>query len=613
MLDAIAVDQLRLRDRSADYRYVSFAHFVGQGRTRRGDGGHPPGVHLHPQLAVAPGHDRRPRRPSTTAGRSSAAAVRPGLGRGAVGHPDRLLPLLHQVRRRRRTRRCTTSCGPRRRWCAATGSWPPPPRRRCTTCWSTLPDTVDQLAARLGIDINDDINHPGLAEPDNLVRVGFRRSGVALHNRMLERHLGNQGQYLWISYDFDSNQGRADLLANPLGPADRDQQNFVHTFEHAGGEVIFTLPNGLQGYMVVDAVGNRLDEAPLNIVRDPRRRDGVVENGISCFGCHGTVGLLRPRETDEVARYTDTHIAEFLGRELDGDRVHLPAGAAARRVHGRRQPLPGHRRHRHRAAAPPKGDAEYTGFVALVGQYESNVGFRGAAAEFNEEYEQLPRARAGQRLPERSPCPARRPRRWSCATTSSASTATWSPRSGRTPSSATRPSTTAAVVNSCSGTRSVPQPAPVVRPPSSGSGGSGGAGGPAAAPAPAAGVARRPPRVGAAAAPPAPAAAAARAATPAAAAAAATAPAATPAPTSAASGSTASGCADDADRPMGWFAGCNHGRRVLGEAGSGHRGVQAGRPGSDGHGRLGERDGVRHGRVGRVGIVNHRRRGVRVR
>jgi uncharacterized membrane protein YgcG len=31
-------------------------------------------------------------------------------------------------------------------------------------------------------------------------------------------------------------------------------------------------------------------------------------------------------------------------------------------------------------------DDEYTPFVALTGQYEANVGFRGAAAEFHEEY-----------------------------------------------------------------------------------------------------------------------------------------------------------------------------------------------------------------------------------
>jgi hypothetical protein len=34
---------------------------------------------------------------------------------------------------------------------------------------------------------------------------------------------------------------------------------------------------------------------------------------------------------------------------------------------------------------PMRGALEYTEFVALVGQYESNLGFRGAAAEFNED------------------------------------------------------------------------------------------------------------------------------------------------------------------------------------------------------------------------------------
>jgi hypothetical protein len=140
--------------------------------------------------------------------------------------------------------------------------------------------------------------------------------------------------------------------------------------------------------MVVDAVGNRLDEVPLNVARDPRRRDAVVENALSCFGCHGTTGLLRPRETDEVPRYTDTHIAQFLGREL------LEIESSYPRV--LRPDVFTSDSNRYRAIAdtvtgggPPKGDSEYTGFVALVGQYDSNVGFRGAAAEFHEEYNSL--------------------------------------------------------------------------------------------------------------------------------------------------------------------------------------------------------------------------------
>jgi hypothetical protein len=249
-----------------------------------------------------------------------------------------------------------------------------------------LPNTLNQLAARLGIDIEDNINHPGKAEPDQLVRIAMRRSGVALQNRMLERHLGNAGQYLWISYDFDSSVGRQDLFANPLGPRAIDEQNFVHTFEHAGGEVIFTMPNGLQGYMVVNAAGQKLNAVPLNIARDPRRRDAVVENGLSCFNCHGNVGLIRSRATDEMSKYLDTHVADFLRREFNEIKVLYPKVLAPDVIN-----LDGLR---YRASAdttegggPPRGASEYTEFVTLIGQYESNIGFRGAAAEFNEEPE----------------------------------------------------------------------------------------------------------------------------------------------------------------------------------------------------------------------------------
>jgi hypothetical protein len=384
VLDAIAVDQLRLRDRSADYRYVSFAHFIGQGRSD---------VEMEATRQVFTFILNSLSRRGTIVdletiddGRSIYRLRLSDLGwdealwdtltgfypycikSDSVAHQG----LYDQLR--------TEAPVVRGDWFLATATKAP-----LYDLLVDTPDTVDQLAARLGVDINDDINHPGLAEPDNLLRVGFRRSGVAIHNRMLERHLGAQGQALWISYDFDSNQGRADLMANPLGPADRDDQNFEHTFQHAGGEVIYTLPNGLQGYMVVNAAGDRLDEVPLNIARDPRRRDAVVENALSCFGCHGTVGLLRPRETDEVGRYTDTHIAQFLGREL------LEIESTYPRV--LRPDVFTADSNRYRAIAdtvtgggPPKGDAEYTGFVALVGQYESNVGFRGAAAEFHEAY-----------------------------------------------------------------------------------------------------------------------------------------------------------------------------------------------------------------------------------
>jgi mono/diheme cytochrome c family protein len=384
VLDEISRDQLRLRDRSSDYRYVSFAHYVGQGRSeqemegvrqvftftlnslsRRGE--LVEAVTIDPQRSIF-------RFQLADLGWSEQlwdqlTGFYPYcLKSDAAAHEA----LYVQLR--------TEAPVVRGDWFIATATKAP-----LYDLLIDLPDNVDQLAARLGIDINENINHPGLEEPDNLVRIGFRKSGVALHNRMLERHLGTQGQYLWISYDFDSNLGRADLLANPLGPANRDEIGFEHTFEHAGGEVIYTMPNGMQGYMLVDAVGNKIDVAPFNVVRDPRRRTGVVENGISCYGCHGYTGMLRPRDMDEVGRYVDTHIANFDGEELDEIEASYPRvlrpdvfTSDATRYKAIAQSIPG--------GGITKTEGEYSAFVSMVGQYESNVGFHGAAAEFGEEY-----------------------------------------------------------------------------------------------------------------------------------------------------------------------------------------------------------------------------------
>jgi mono/diheme cytochrome c family protein len=385
VLDRVAADQLGVRDRNADYRYVSFANFVGQERSqvemeaaqraftfvlnslsRRGQIVEPVPIDMQATIFRVRlsdlGWDARVW--------DTITAFYPYCLRSdATSHQALYVQL------------GTEAPVVRGDWFLATVT-----RSPLYEFLIAQPASLDQLAATLGVNIDDDINHLGRVEPDNLVRVGFRRSGVALHNRMIERHLGQQGQYLWISYDFDSDIGRADVLANPLGPRLRDQQRFVHTFENTGGEVIYTLPNGLQGYMVVNAAGARLDAVPLTIARDPNRRDSVVRNGLSCFGCHGSPGLLRPRQTDETPIYSDTHIAEFEGRELDEIDASYPRtlrpdilAQDGQRYRASAESVPG--------GGPPRGDSEYATFTALVGQYESNLGFHGAAFEFHEEYD----------------------------------------------------------------------------------------------------------------------------------------------------------------------------------------------------------------------------------
>jgi nitrous oxidase accessory protein NosD len=132
-----------------------------------------------------------------------------------------------------------------------------------------LPETLRELEEKLGID-----TQRNLEQEKNVARAGIRNSGVSRNNRIVERHVSSYGAY-WKSYDFSNNQGSQNIFKNPL------------RFAAAGGEIIFSLPNGMQAYFLIDGKGNRIDEGLTEIVfnrDDPD--DPVVRNGRSCMGCH---------------------------------------------------------------------------------------------------------------------------------------------------------------------------------------------------------------------------------------------------------------------------------------------------------------------------------------
>ena len=133
-----------------------------------------------------------------------------------------------------------------------------------------LPKTDRELETQLEVNIAENLkNAPGV----RVWRAGFSESGVSVNNRIVERHKSRYGAY-WKSYDFAGNVGKQNIFTHPLD------------FTHDGGEIIFNLPNGLQAYYLSTATGERLDEAPINIVSDVGARDPVVRNGLSCMGCH---------------------------------------------------------------------------------------------------------------------------------------------------------------------------------------------------------------------------------------------------------------------------------------------------------------------------------------
>lgn len=133
-----------------------------------------------------------------------------------------------------------------------------------------LPLTDSELEARLEVNVVENLRN---AAGRRVWRAGFNNSGVSNNNRVVERHESRYGAY-WKSYDFAGSTGTQNVFTHPL------------SFTHDGGEAIFNLPNGLQAYYLVDAGGNRLDEAPISIVSNPAASDPTVRNGLSCIGCH---------------------------------------------------------------------------------------------------------------------------------------------------------------------------------------------------------------------------------------------------------------------------------------------------------------------------------------
>jgi hypothetical protein len=132
---------------------------------------------------------------------------------------------------------------------------------------------------------------------DNLLRGGFSNSGVSKQERVLNRFdQGTAGGYAyWISFDFDGGSGTVNgqLVENLANES--IYQNPID-FKFTGGEAIFNLPNGFQGYYVANAAGKRLNEAPVGIVIDPAQNNGTVTNGASCHSCHNA-GMITFTDT----------------------------------------------------------------------------------------------------------------------------------------------------------------------------------------------------------------------------------------------------------------------------------------------------------------------------
>ncbi len=166
-----------------------------------------------------------------------------------------------------------------------------------------LPEKISDLEETMGVDVNENIKRRRVA------RAGFFEgaSGVSDHNRMIERHDLPQGGYYWKSYDFAGSREEQNLKKHPHGPTDINPlDEGLTSFEHDGGEMIFSLPNGMQGFYLSTSKGDRLDRGPTSIVSFRQRPIGKgvdIINGRSCFTCHfdGTIA-----KRDQMRNFIET-------------------------------------------------------------------------------------------------------------------------------------------------------------------------------------------------------------------------------------------------------------------------------------------------------------------
>jgi serine/threonine-protein kinase len=136
-----------------------------------------------------------------------------------------------------------------------------------------LPGTLEELEESLGVRAAADV------EGGTARRAGVRCSGETDRARVVERHpfrykrVLKNGAY-WKAFDGPSGAVLEDILRDPVN------------LKWFGGAALFSLQNGLYGYLRFDAGGRRSDAA-----------DRWGRNGLSCLCCHAT-GIRR--FTDEA-------------------------------------------------------------------------------------------------------------------------------------------------------------------------------------------------------------------------------------------------------------------------------------------------------------------------
>jgi hypothetical protein len=152
--------------------------------------------------------------------------------------------------------------------------------------------------ALIGVDVQqtlDDfiLNELEIDVVQNLIdeeqfRAGTTKSRISRQDRVIQRdEIGNRQGVLWQAFDFEDVDGNDSIFEN------------VFDFAEGGTEVIFTLENGLFGFLIADADGNLVEDS--DILLDTNQNNFRAVTAVSCSNCHAQGLIPVVDEVREIA------------------------------------------------------------------------------------------------------------------------------------------------------------------------------------------------------------------------------------------------------------------------------------------------------------------------
>jgi len=168
-------------------------------------------------------------------------------------------------------------------------------------------DVAQPLADFISVDLGIDVDQNTLDEDQ--LRAGTTKSRISRQDRLVQRDdIEVRSGALWQSFDFEDDANES-IFEDPFD------------FTPGGTEAIFTLPNGMLGFIIADANDVIVEDS--DILLDTNQNNFRAITSVSCSNCHAS-GLIPV--VDEVR---DIAIANAREIGLDRDEVEQLEGIYA--------------------------------------------------------------------------------------------------------------------------------------------------------------------------------------------------------------------------------------------------------------------------------------------